>query len=486
MENFTYTLVSNLTPNEKVNFKRHSRLHSTKQNKNYIKVYDKLVSMTGYDRNALAKLFQGTSIKRYLNSELRYLQERVLLSLVSYDMKRSKRNQIQKDILIINALASRGYQKEANKKIKTVKKRASELEEFTFILHLIELEESVLFKEGSIGYKENLDILILDRKKINEKIQNLHEYHRLRQTTRELQFSKNLLEKKGSLKSLNEHKLIKDEKNCLSTRAKEHWFYIKVLISYMNYDFLEGLHISSDYINFMMEHQRLFPQSKILPALSNYIFHAALTSKEIHFHRGVKLIQQLSKSKNFSSHYISYILDSRCLEFAYYSSNLQMADKCLKSVLKLLRKDIYNYEEAQIQYLYMLVVRTYIDLEDYQKAMQMCNLWLRRGVLEYRKVQARLFSLLINYSLGHFELIRSEIRLLKPLVKINLRDKELVDTFYKFFQSAIKSPVNKKASIDALQKALNNINMNNPGYLVFVGFNYLEWSKKLVSTNTDS
>ncbi len=479
MENFTHKLISNLTTNEKVNFKRYSRIHSTNQNKNYIKVYEKLVSMTSYERNDLLELFKGTSIKRYLNSELRYLQERVLLSLVSYDMKRSKRNQIQKDILIIDALASRGYQKEASKKIKAVKKRALAQEEFTFLLHLIELEESVLFKEGSLGYKEKLDVLILKRKEINEKIQNLNEYHRLRQTTRELQFSKNLLEKKGLLKSLNENKLINDKKKCLSTRAKEHWFYIRVLISYMNYDFIKGLQISSDYINFMMKHQHLFLQSKILPALSNYIFHAALTAKENHFHRGVKLIQQLSKSGNFSSHYISYILDSRCLEFAYYSQNQQMANKCLKSIIKLLKKNINKYEEPQIQYIYMLVVRTYIDLEDYQKAMKMCNLWLRRGVLEYRKVQARLFSLLINYSLGHFELIRSEIRLLKPLVKINIRDKELVDIFYKFFQLTIKSSADKNAQIEILQKSLNMINRKNPGYFIFVGFNYFEWSKKL-------
>ena len=67
-------------------------------------------------------------------------------------MNKSKRNEIQKGILIVESLATKGFQKEALKKLKSIKKNVIEQEELTWILRIIELEEIVLFKEGIIGY----------------------------------------------------------------------------------------------------------------------------------------------------------------------------------------------------------------------------------------------------------------------------------------------------------------------------------------------
>jgi len=480
MENFTHKLIRNMSLSEKVHFKRNSMIHSNKMDKNYLKIYEALESMDHFNKEILVDFFKGTSIEKYLSSEMNYLKDRILISLFNYNLNNSKRNQIQKGILMVEVLASRGYQKEAIKKIKSLKKTAILQEEFTWILRLIELEEIVLFKEGVIGYKNKLEELNNQRQVITNKIQNLNEYHILRQEIRELQFSKNLLQNKAQyIEPIINNPLIRDQKKCQSVRAKEHWFYINVLANYLQYNFNTGLDISSQYIGFMQKNKNLFDLNKMMPALSNYLYHSALTSQVHHYQVAKNMLLNVSKSKSISQSYLSYIIFSRSIEFAYYSRDHSIAAQYLDLTIELLEKSISEFENSQIQYLYMLIVRTYIDLKEYDSAMYYCNLWLRMGVLDYRKVQARLFSLIINYSLGHYELLRSEIVLLKTLIKVNLREKELINIFHTFFKTILKHQERRKKPIEKLQNSLKSINTLHPGYFDFISFNYYKWSLKL-------
>ena len=54
---------------------------------------------------------------------------------------------------MVESLATKGFQKEALKKLKAIKKTALKQEEFTWILRLIELEEMLMFKEGILDIK---------------------------------------------------------------------------------------------------------------------------------------------------------------------------------------------------------------------------------------------------------------------------------------------------------------------------------------------
>ena len=69
------------------------------------------------------------------------------------------------------------------------KKTAFRQEAFTWVLRLIELEKILIFKEGTIGYKAISEQLHQQRGEAISIIQNLDNYHILRQETRELQFS---------------------------------------------------------------------------------------------------------------------------------------------------------------------------------------------------------------------------------------------------------------------------------------------------------
>ncbi len=78
---------------------------------------------------------------------------------------------------------------------------------------MIELEEIVLFREGILGYKANLDQLQQQRSEVISIIQNLNSYHILRQEVRELQYTTQLLDSDFSgINEIDKNPLIVDEK----------------------------------------------------------------------------------------------------------------------------------------------------------------------------------------------------------------------------------------------------------------------------------
>lgn len=297
----------------------------------------------------LAKHFEGTTIKKYLSSENDYLKEKLLISLFNFNLNRTKRNQIQKGILITEVLANKGFRKEALKKLKAIKKIAYNQEEFTLILRLIELEEIILFKQGVIGYRNKLEELRIQRNEVTDKIQNLNNYHILRQEIRELQYSKSLMGNDSKIfQAFNNNILVKRIDRCLSVRAKEHWFYINVLMNYLKRDFEEGLKVSAEYIKFMYQNEQLFDISKTLPGLSNYIYHGALTKNRSHYEIGMKKLKALSNKKGISKYYYHFILYIRILEFAYYTNDNKLTEEYLNLVSKWLNQKLINWRNPKL------------------------------------------------------------------------------------------------------------------------------------------
>lgn len=480
MSEFVFKLINSLSTSEKVYFKRLARTHGDTGQKNYLKIYEAIEGMDNYDKDAFNAIFEGTTIEKYRSSEIDYLKEKLLLSQFNFNLNRSKRNQIQKGILIIEVLASKGFRKEALKKLKTIKRNAYKYEEFTWILRLIELEELILFKEGIMGYKEKLEELKEQRSDVTQKIENLNDYHILRQEIREFQFSKYVISNDiEAFKDLYENPLIQDSKHCLSIRAKEHWYYIQVLTNYLKREFELGLSISSEYVDFMFLNTQLFDLSKTLPALSNYIYHASLTRNKPHFEAGQKILLQFSDKEEVPQFYLNYILHSRNLEFSYYAEDPNLMEEYLSLTSDLLRDDLQHFEESQIQYMYMVIVRSAIVLGKNKIGMYFINQWQQRRVLASRKVQSRLFSIMIHFELEYFELIQSEIILLKKLGKENPRERDLIKVFYSFLNSFMKYPKRKDVLVHKFQKELAALSENNKGYFDFISFDYHQWSLRL-------
>jgi len=109
MGQLSYDLIKCMTTSEKVYFKRSSKTHANSTDKNYLKIYEALDKQKTYNKKTLIGLFAGTSISKYLSSEINFLNEKILLSLFYFNLNKSKRNKIQKGILIAEVLTSKGF-----------------------------------------------------------------------------------------------------------------------------------------------------------------------------------------------------------------------------------------------------------------------------------------------------------------------------------------------------------------------------------------
>jgi hypothetical protein len=486
MSNFLHKLINSLTRSEKIYFKRYAQTHAKNENKNYLDIYKSIdqINTTG---NGLQDKFKGTTIEKYFHSEVYYLKEKLLLSLFNFNLNSSKRNQIQKGILLADVLTKKGFQREALKKITSVKKKATKYEEFTMLLQIIELEEVILFKEGVIGYKDQLQDLKEQRAIVTSKIENLNDYHILREEMREFQFTIHQdASNSASFQKIFNNPLIESSDGCLSVKAKEHWFYTQVLSNYLLRNFRKGLIIASEYVKFMEVNSHLFSDSKMLPVLSNYIYHAALTNDKRHFELGQYILNEVSKKGDISDSYFQYIHLSRNIEYAYYADDKLFMKQQLPIIVNLLSENSENFEDAQIQYLFMLIVRSAVFLEMNNMGSEYTNMWLQHGVLPYRKVQARLFSIMIHYKLGYMRLLQSEIVILKKMEKEFPSLQSLIRSFYNFINILLKYPNKENELIKSFQNDIKMCTEQNKRLIEHVSFDYYRWSLSLVPYKIES
>ena len=476
MSKFIYELIDSLSTTEKVHFRRYASTHSDSQEKNYIKLYN-VIEKNKVGAAELSTYFSGTKIGKHLNSEIAYLKEKILLSLFSHNINKTKKHQIQKGILLTEALAAKGFRKEALKKLRPIKKHAIKKEEFTVLLQLIELEETILFKNGIIGYKDELKYLRHQRELVTSQIQNLNDYRILREEIRESQYHLPLDSKK--LATFNSNKLFYDKINCLSIRAEEHWHYVQVLHSYMTRDFKTGLQQAKAYVLYILKHNHLFGSTQMLPPISNFIYHAALTEDRNSFNEGVSYLSKFENDTSVSKPYYDYIYYSRQAEFGYYAKDIQIANDCLVPIRRVLTQESSKIENAQVQYLYMLATRVCIQLKNYKLGTVLVNQWQQLGVIPFRKVQARLFSMIIHFELGYLDLLKSENIALKRITEELDRDKDLSVCMGLFFKTIVWKPEEKAQAKQLLCKQLKVIDNSNPNYFKFIAFDYLQWAEQI-------
>ncbi len=480
MSQFLFDFVHSLSMREKAYFKRYVNIHASSSNKNYLKIYDAIEEMKSFKKNELKNHFKGTPIAKHLSSEVSYLKNKILASLINFHSSNSPRSKVQKGILSIEILIAKNFRKEAMKKLFFFKKIAYRQEEFLFILKLIELEENILFKEGIFGFQDVLKKLKEERNSITAAIQNLNDLRILREEIRELHLTVRFItDEFRSQKVFRKNPILASEDLCLSIKAKSHWYYIHVFKCFLIRDYKSALNISEKYLLFLKEHPNIFPFSSLLPPISNFTYFAAKTKNKVALKKGINKLNDLALIPNIDLTYINYIKYSRHLEFAYTTNNILLAEQTLNLSIELINSKSEQMGSVQVAYLLFLIVRATIVLEKYELGATQLNRWLQLEVLKYLEIQAKLFCLIIHYQLKWTQLLASEVLTLKKLSKEFPRDKDIINAFYVFFKKEIKVPNQTQVHAKQLQKELKKIKKDKEGNFVFDDFDFFRWSLSL-------
>lgn len=475
------SFIQNLNNREKAYFKRFSKIHTRKKNTNYLNLYEEITQDHHNDKVLLIKNFEGTTIEKYFNSELDYLLQQILKSLTLYYFESTPQRKVQKAIFFIDILIEKGYRKKALKILKHAKSIAYKFEDFTSILKLIEYEEEVLFSEGILGFTSKLNKLQNERSKITLQIQNLNRLRYLREELRELQFTAGYISDKSKYPNLFGNELLNNENLVLSLKAKEHWYYIQDFRNYITRDYMNAFLDSEKYLNFIEQHPHLFRKSKLLPLLSNYLHNCALVMNEDAFFTILDKLEHLKEDKTLDAVYINYIKFSRLFELYYRKHDVEETEKLLTIVAPMVMNSYTKMGSSQVNYIILLIIRGFMMIRKYDKAIDWLNLWNKTGVLDYTLIHAKLFSLLVHLELSWYEFLPFEMDSASKTLKKSKKYDVLAKTIFHYISKICKNPNVKvnltREMIDMLRSIRSDPNKNH----AFEYFDYVQWFENLES-----
>ncbi len=476
MSAFVYNLVHSLTTREKAYFKRFTKLYGGDDSKNYLRLYEFLTQLESYDARILHDKFRDEAMGKHLSSELNYLQELILKSLINYTLDSTPYLKLQKTLLFIDVLIDKDFRKQALKILLKAKTLAYKQEDFTIILKLIQLEEEILFNEGILGFTRQLADLQLERNHIYKQIQNLNELRLLREQVRELQFSAMFINDKKQYPEIFNHPLIKNEHQVLSLTAKEHWFYIREFIHYITRNYKDGQKYSAEYLHFLETNPELFKKSKILSTLSNYLFFSALLGDSKTFSATLSKLVVLEKDQLLDQIYISYIKYVRQLELSYRTNDTNSFNALIDSTWQFVQENHIKMGATQINRTMLELSRAGIITQRFSDTIDWLNFWFTTGVLDYTLIHAKLFLLITHMELGWFDLINNEVESICKDLKRKQKYDELASVFIQFFRKVAKTPEQKGRLLIVLSKRLTPIRLDPDKNHAFEFFDFLKWT----------
>lgn len=476
MIEFVHSFIHILSMNEKAYFKKKAMFYSGVKDKNYIRLYNALDKMERYDKAKLKNKFKNDPLGKHLSSEANYLFEQLLKSLVNFD--NSKRAKLQKLILYINILITKGFQKRAMKLLYKAKKIAYGFEDFSTILKLIEMEEELLFKRGVLSFTDKLEILSEERDKIYSQISNLKQLRLMEEQTREMQFFDIAIQEIPNHPHFYLDRMHTPQFLPLSLRAKEHWYYIQGVALYMIGKYDEARDITEKFVDFFEGHQHLFNINKLIASMSNYLYYSSQAKDETSFHKMLPRLEKLEKDSPINKMYIGYVKYSRGLNLYFQTKNHTASDAILNKIASFFNKYKAELVDVQSNYILFLSVRACIASSNYSAANKWLNKWNQQGFLPFVVMYARLFSLIVYLELGWYDLLEAEVENAYKALKRHHKYDELSRAFLMFFRQFVKKPNQLPQSLQKLEVKLIATYANPERNRDFEYFNFLEWCQK--------
>lgn len=452
MTKFIHSFIHQMVPREKAYFKRYAQMQKEDGRKNFLLLYEYLESLEKYDGPLVKDKFSGLPLGRHLSSELTYLKEQLLRSMASYHLDDSPFRQLHKLTHHIDLLIERGFRKQALKIVKKAKRIASLNEEFSASLKLIEQEEEIIFREGIFGFTHTLELLSMERQNISSLIQNANELRLLKERIREIQYSVGYISDPEQWPDIFNHPLMESEANALSITAKEHWFYIQEMRYYLVRDYTRSLQAQKRYLAFMDEHPSFFQRSKFLPVLSNYLLAAANGQDERAFNYGLSRLKDLESDPTLDRWYINYVRFVRILDLEYRLDRKDQLRDHTREAEQFLLQNIGRITSLQSNFIFMLIVRSLIELKEYLEAQEWMQRWHQHPIQEHTLIHLRLMTLFIYESLKLKDLLRSELSSGYKVLKRHQKYNSVVQAFYTYFRTVLNHPESRHSLLVELRQ----------------------------------
>lgn len=474
MDDFIHGFVHKLSLSEKAYFKKFASFHHGNKDKNYLKLYDLFIGQANFVEEELVPALDKIGLAKHYSSEQNYLYRQLMTSLINFHFENTTYRKLSKQILAIDLLMEKGFRKKANKVLRKAKKLATDLEEFSILLKLIQLEEEILFREGILNFTKKLEELKQERQRIMLIMENYSDLRLLREQVRELQYTVRYTREFEDYPELLNPSLLTHASNALSIKALSHWYYIEMSIANMKGEVKTSLASGERTLELIEAYPALFPSLQRAVTLSNIIYDAVLINDRSLFN---EKMTQLKNQTNVNKFYLRYVEYVRKLKFGTVNHDLDLLLDTLKPAHDFIFNEHQLIETAQRNNLLVGMCGGWMILGEFNKVIELLNLWEQvtaKGLyLSFRRI-ARLIS---YYEMEWHNLLESEIQsTYKTLKKHGVYEKR-EQVLLAFFRVVVKKPNNQQQARQQLCEKLSAIEANPDLELFYPDFDYLWWAK---------
>lgn len=487
-----FELIKSLSKSEK----RYVSLYLSK-NKSKVSIskdiFNFLVKLDQYDEKQVLAHFSKTDWVKHYAVHKKQLYYTILNGLHQFDEYANVEQDVKKGIHYCSILIKKGLFKQAKKLIDVYKKKAIEIEKFTFILELIELEKKMVTQSSLSGTKSTyVKTLYKEEKNCMDLLQNAAQYWERSNTIFVQHYRKKITKGQTSadFESLMKNKDFIDISGAKSTAAKLDFLQINALYAFVHNHTSKALEYNESLLSYLDKHEKMRAifADRYFSVFNNYLIDSLILKKHDQLLNGIKRIRLLAKEKGFEN---INNLEANVFRLSYsLELNYHIAQGKFTEALPLITevdKGLQRFKakiviQSSITLVYMLSYILFFNKMYYDCLDRILLIINEPNALKVKDIyrDTRFLEIICHFELGNYVLVESLVVSFNRFVSKEHEPYQTYSTLIAFVKASIRNPFTNHAK-KYLAK-LSELRDEEKEKIVFNNFDYLRW----LSEKTDS
>ena len=473
-----YTIIQNMTKQEKIFFNRYAQVANNKKNKHYMSLFKlierQLKKSNAVDEKLLKEKFQ------YLSVEKRYLANILINALTAFHEKKDGFYLAKTWIKQIRILIDKGAFTKAQKLHSKAVALAEQHGLFEDLMILSNLKIDLCDVRPYVSDLSKTEDLIDEKQVSINQTTNYDQYRLLHNQILDWTKKYGYIDsaaKKEAFDALVEVPIMQDIKYALSNRAKKAYFMIKTYICILRYDSPGQYEVCREFNAFIDQHPYLYDAYNKIIFTYNYVSCCI----------GIGCLQQseaqlksLDEQIEAYSNRVGYMQAFSYMSHLRLNSQFGLFEKHPIWIGKV-EEGLLQYQDIspeQLEFIALYVGRAYMELGDYEKALD----YLYK-IREYKALgndsihysAAKLLMLICYYELGWYSNLESTMNSFYRQIRQNDIQFKLYESFLKYLKN--KAAYNNKAVLEAYYAEWERYEQDARERIPFQYFHYKEWLK---------
>lgn len=480
MDNSLNKLIAKLSKSEKEFFLLFLKANYNSYS-NYYVLYKHIINNGNIRIEDLKNEINDKTFIKYITVKKENLLEYILLSIANHRLNETIQWKIQKDIIFIKVLIEKELIEKAKKIIKRAKINAYRFEEFSLLLDLLELEESLCFFHNFVSDINKLKDISEERKEVLSIYENLKKLLKIKAELQHFQFSEDFYTSNFSyfIKAYG-YNPTSTEFKPKSIKAQFILLYIQGISCYIQHDYTNALCSSAKIYELYHKNTYLFSRFEYLQLISNYLYFCCLTRNEELFYKLTEEFKNFPNQTKEESIFINIYCYCRTLELFHRLNKLNEAELIACEAEKYFEKVKFSVGHLANNLYHFNIIRAYIDINNYTAAIKSLNKRIKTIGYDYYGSLFKIFEFISHYKLKNFDYLLFAVNSWAKTISSKRKQFPIEKILIKYFRT-VSNLIDKEKKIQLLKKLtiqIKELESSNLKYFIHHNFDFTSWFER--------